>query len=452
MYDLPPDDIRDPRTGSKAQGKRPISNAQGKRPVTGPSPGLMHAEFRNSYARDQRCTPGPASKPVPELRNSYAQDRGYIPGPASRPVYPGSHNSNAPDREFVADPASRPVHPELHNINAQDQGCIAGPSSRPARSQTVSSTSTVTEPRDSFDIDSESIPTYHNGSTQFFAGSPGVPSEASRGGYEHSPHHNAPVVDRSSYPAMQVASTSFAAQPSYREDSVSFEHSSHNAGSFVDGSSCPATQVASTSSAAQPSYQGESISYVAAIQMKREQKRRKEQELEEEQRRLAWEEYNNMTKERKRKEDERKSRFERPKTVEERENCIRKHMDMLSQRASHVCKGSHCFEEACTIDLPERQGCRYADSFHSQSTSPCVWGWGLMVRAFSSEFGENAAMETSLDEIADWYRQRCKHGQRIRSLTLVRDPPGAPVEGRNVFWVIPPAELNGQSSGSPIRK
>jgi hypothetical protein len=75
-----------------------------------------------------------------------------------------------------------------------------------------------------------------------------------------------------------------------------------------------------------------------------------------------------------------------------------------------------------------------------------------MMRAYSSEFGEKAAMETSLDEIVDWYRQRCKHGQRIRSYTLVRDPPGAPVEGRNVFWVKNPSELNGQSSEYPMGK
>jgi hypothetical protein len=74
------------------------------------------------------------------------------------------------------------------------------------------------------------------------------------------------------------------------------------------------------------------------------------------------------------------------------------------------------------------------------------------MRAYSMESGEDAAMETSLDEIADWYRQRCKHGQRILSYTLVRDPPGAPVEGRNVFWVKDPSELNGQSSGGPTRE
>jgi hypothetical protein len=259
---------------------------------------------------------------------------------------------------------------------------------------------------------SKSMPPYHNDSTQTFAGGPDVPSETSRGSYEQRPHNAAP---------------------------------------FVDGGSCPVMQVASTSSVAHPSYQEDSISYVAALRMEKEQKR-KEQELEEEQRRLAWEEYHNMMKERKRKEDERKSRFERPKTVEGRQDCIRKHMDMLSQRASHVCKDSHCFEDACTIGLPGRQGCRYAYSFHSQSTSPCVWGWGLMLRAYSMEFGENAAMETNLDEIANWYRERGKHGQRILSHTLVIDPPGAPVEGRNVFWVINPAELNGQSSGYPMRK
>jgi hypothetical protein len=448
MFNLPRDRIWNPKTDSEAQGKRPISNAQGKRPVTGTSSGLIHTEIRNSFDRDRGC---------------------------------------------VAGPASRSVYPNPHNPNAQDQGCVAGPASRPARSQTVSSTSTVQGPVDSpmnpsptgkeadvlgashgesdlappprvnlialvdlkyiwereAAVYSRSAPAYHNDSTQLSGVGPDVPSEDSRGSYEHNPHDAGSFVDGDSALTMQIFPTSSAAHPSYLEDSVSLEH---NADPFVDGSSCPATQVASTSSAAQPSYQGESISYVAAIQMKREHKRRKEQELEEERRRLAWEEYNNMMKERKRKEDEKKSRFERPKTIEGRHDCIRKHMDMLSQRASHVCKDSHCFEEACTIDLPERQGCRYADSFHSQSTSPCVWGWGLMMRAYSMESGEDAAMKTSLDEIVDWYRQRCKHGQRIRSYTLMRDPPGAPVEGRNVFWVINPAELNEQGSGDPMRK
>jgi hypothetical protein len=411
MFNLPPDDIWDPKTGSKSQGKRPVSNAQGKRPVSGTSSGLVHAEIRNSKSQDRKCTPGPASKPV---------------------------------------------YPEIPNPNAQDRGCVAGPTSRPASSQTVSSTSTIQGPVDSpmklpltgkkddvFDpCDGESdlapppkgnliakldlsylwseesaeyskpTPAYHNGSAQFFAGGPDVPSEASIGSYEQDPHNTAPFVDGASYPAVQVAETSSVAYPSYSEGS---------------------------------------ISYVATIQMKREQRRREEQELQED-RRLAWEKYHKELNERKRQEDEMKSRYERPKTVEGRKDCIRKHMDMLSQRASHVCKDSHCFDETCTIGLPERQGCRYADSFHSQSTSPCVWAWGLMLRAYSMNSGEKAAMETNLDEIANWHRQRGKHGQRILSHTLVRDPPGGPVEGRNVFWVINPAELNGQSSGYPMRK
>jgi hypothetical protein len=457
MFNLPPDRIWNPKTDSEAQGKRPmsnsqgkrpVSNSQGKRPVSGTSSGLIHTEIRNSFDRDQR----------------------YSPGPASRPVYPDSRDSNA-----------------------RDLGCVAGPASRPARSQTVSSTSTVQGPVDSpmnpsptgkegdvlgashgesdlappprvnlialvdlryiwerqAAVYSRSAPAYHNDSTQLSAVGPDVPSEDSRGSYEQNPHDAGSFVNGDSGPTMQMIPTSSAAHPSYLEGSVSLEH---NAAPFVDRSSCPIMQMAPNTSAANPSYPEGSISYVAALRMKREQKQREKQELEEERRRLAWEEYNNMMKERKRKEDERKSRFERPKTVEERENCIRKHMDMLSQRASHVCKDSHCFEEACTIDLPERQGCRYADSFHSQNTSPCVWGRGLMMRAYSSEFGEKAAMETSLDEIVDWYRQRCKHGQRIRSYTLVRDPPGAPVEGRNVFWVKNPSELNGQSSEYPMGK
>jgi hypothetical protein len=411
MFNLPPDDIWDPKTGSKSQGKRPISNAQGKRPVSGTSSGLVHVELRNSKFQDRKCTPGPASKPV---------------------------------------------YPEIPNPNAQDQRCVAGPSSRPASSQTVSSTSTSHVPVDSpmkllftgkeddvfdpcdgksdlaptrrvrditeFNLEhiwdrepaeySKPTPAYHNDSAQFFAGGPDVPSETSRGSYEQNPHNAAPFVNGDSYPAMQMAPTSSAAYPSYPEESISF---------------------------------------VAAIRMKKEQRRREEQELQED-RRLAWEKYWEEMKERKRIEDKMKSRYERPKTVEGRKDCIRKHMDMLSQRASHVCKDSHCFDETCTIGLPERQGCRYADSFHSRDTRPCVWGWGLMLRAYSMNSGEKAAMETNLDEIANWHRQRGKHGQKILSHTLVRDPPGAPVEGRNVFWVINPAELNGQSSGYPMRK
>jgi hypothetical protein len=142
---------------------------------------------------------------------------------------------------------------------------------------------------------------------------------------------------------------------------------------------------------------------------------------------------------RKREEAELNSRFDRPQNPHARIACMRQHMDMLTQRADHVCSGLHCFDETCTIDLPGRQGCRFADSFHSHGTAPCVWGWGLMMRQYARQFGERDATTTSLDEIARWHRQRCTHAPRFEGPALVRDPPEGSNE-MNVIWVINPSE------------
>jgi hypothetical protein len=223
---------------------------------------------------------------------------------------------------------------------------------------------------------------YRNGDAWFFAG------PASMENSEQIPQNSVPSVDSPSCPSMQVSPTSSAETPSYPEA---------------------------------PSYPEDPVSSVAATQMGEEQRLREELDR------------------REREEAALNSRFHRPQTSEVRYAYMHQHMDMLTRRANHVCSDSHCFDVTCTIGLPARQGCRFADSFHSNRTRPCIWGWGSMLREYAMQFGESDAMTKSLDEIAHWHRQRRRFAQRIEGLVLVRDPPEGSNEG-NVIWVINPAQ------------
>jgi hypothetical protein len=137
-------------------------------------------------------------------------------------------------------------------------------------------------------------------------------------------------------------------------------------------------------------------------------------------------------------------RYKRPETREQRRYCADKHNEMLFERGLHVCEETPCFDNACTIGLPGRKGCRYAKGFHSTpSTSPCVWGWGLMLKEYEIEFGSAAAKFTHLDEVTEWYRQRNEHehehehNRRFEGPVLVKDPPN-PLPGQQFYWVVRP--------------
>jgi hypothetical protein len=328
-------------------------------------------------------------------------------------------------RNMVRDPASVPIGSERAAAGGSKlryQIFASGSSSRPSSSQTVSDTPVAEAavdspielspstgdgdvtpkvgPREDTDVnqscleipelamDNAPMSAYHNGDAWYLAG------PASGANSEQIPHNAVPSVDRPSCPFMQVASTSSAETPSYPEDPVSF---------------------------------------VAARQMREEQRLREEQDRRDA--RLREEQHS----QRKREEAELNSRFERPQTSEARNACSREHVHMLTRRANHVCSGPHCFDETCTIDLPERQGCRFANSFHSNDTAPCIWGWGSMLREYTTRFGERIAMTTSLDEIARWHLQRRKFAQRFEGPVLVKDPPEGSNEG-NVVWIINPSE------------
>jgi len=136
------------------------------------------------------------------------------------------------------------------------------------------------------------------------------------------------------------------------------------------------------------------------------------------------------------------NRYKRPETEEAREHCMRKHMGMRYRRTIHTCTRLPCFDEACTIDLPGSTGCRYADSFHSGvNTNPCIWGWGLMLRKVKEEIDITVARTANLDEIAEWYRERCRNHQRFQGPVLVTDPPNAP-DINKCYWVVAPPAQN----------
>lgn len=138
------------------------------------------------------------------------------------------------------------------------------------------------------------------------------------------------------------------------------------------------------------------------------------------------------------REAELNSRNKRPETREERRYCADKHNGMLFERGLHICEDSPCFDDACTIGLPGRTGCRYAKGFHSNpSTNPCVWGWGLILKEYEIEFGSAAAKFTRLDEMTEWYRQRREHDRRFEGPVLVKDPP-YPLPGQQYYWVVRP--------------
>jgi hypothetical protein len=169
---------------------------------------------------------------------------------------------------------------------------------------------------------------------------------------------------------------------------------------------------------------------------------REEERLREEAERLKEEEDLQITRAQERLQrmdrEELNLRYKLPETREERRYCADKHNEMLFERGLHVCEESPCFDNACTIGLPGRTGCRYAKAFHSTpSTSPCVWGWGLMLKEYEIEFGSAAAKFTQLDEVTEWYRQRREHDRRFEGPVLVKDPP-YPLPGQQYYWVVRP--------------
>jgi hypothetical protein len=316
-------------------------------------------------------------------------------------------------QDRVQDPASVPIGFErsVGGSKLRHQISASGLSSRPSSSQTVSDTSVVEAALDSF---IEVSPSSGDGDVTPRVG-PREDTDVSQSGVEilelargdasMSVYHNGDAW--------------FLAGPSSRENS---EQIPHNAVPAIDHPACPFMQAGPTSSAETPSYPEAPISFVFARQMRQEQKLSEEQHSQ-----------------RKRKETELNSHFERPQASGERYAYMRQHMDMLTKRANHVCRDSRCFDETYTIGLPERQGCRFADLFHSNDTAPCIWGWGSMLSEYARQFGERDAMTTSLDEIAHWHRKRRKYAQRFEGPVLVKDPPEGSNEG-NVIWVINPSE------------
>lgn len=328
-------------------------------------------------------------------------------------------------RNMVRDPASVPIGSERAAAGGSKlryQISASGSSSRPSSSQTVSDTPVAEAAVDSH---IELFPSTGDGDV-----TPKVGLREDTGVNQSCVEIPELAMDYAPISAYHNGDAWYLAGPASRENS---EQIPHNAVPSVDRPSCPFMQVAPTSSAKTPSYPENPVSFFAARQMREAQRLREEQGRREV--RLREEQHS----QKKREEAELNSRFERPQTSEERNACLRQHMDMLTKRTNHVCSDPRCFDVTCTIELPKRQGCRFADSFHSNGTAPCIWGWGSMLREYARQFGERIAMTISLDEIARWHRQRREFAQRFEGPVLVKDPPEGSNEG-NVVWVINPSE------------
>lgn len=141
--------------------------------------------------------------------------------------------------------------------------------------------------------------------------------------------------------------------------------------------------------------------------------------------------------------DDPTGRYEHPETPRARQYCMRQYEVLQQRRANHTCDQEPCFDAACPRDLPGGNGCRYGEVFHSELTSPCMWGWGKILVEHAERYGCAAAMTGNLNKMAQLYRERHVHDQRFAGPVVVRDPPNAP-DDTHYYLVVEPPEQNEQ--------
>lgn len=402
------------------------------------------------FEESQASMPGPFSTPIEYERSGNGfQPRCHIsaPGNASGPAS-AQTTPDIPDIEGLVDSGVQLPLPTTNEDKIWDprDSFDLPPTERPREILNIGLPSMTNEELEQF-----WRPVDNSGNMPFFRGGPNVPTEISRRLYDMSYHLPGQLYLPYACPALRRT----------LETSISFAF--HPMGQL-------------------PWYIRQRL--LQEQMWKDEQRRREEERLRQEKEQRRWRERQRIRREeeehlralireenlrRQREEEDLQriteeheqimrrpdlltDRYKRPGTEEDREYCVRQHMEMLSKRASHTCVDAPCFNEACTTDLPGRTGCRYADSFHSNpNTNPCIWGWGLMLRMFEEHLGPMVARRTNLDDIAKWYRQRRRNDQRLQGPVLVTDPPNAP-DRNKCYWVIAPPQQHGQSRGGPSRQ